>query len=168
MASNGSRGLAVLFLCLVHFLSFANADGASAALSSDITPYQAIADNPLLPRTDSSYDCSASNPCSNGACCGASGYCGYGPTYCGTGCVSQCSAKAACGQYAADPGATCPLNVCCSQYGFCGTTSDFCGTGCQSNCQQPSSGSSGGNVQKRLIGYYESCELKSSIPTVPR
>ena len=51
---------------------------------------------------------------------------------------------------------TCPLNVCCSQFGFCGTTSDFCGLGCQSNCIQPTSPSSGGEVQSRIIGYYES------------
>ena len=25
-----------------------------------------------------SFQCSSSNPCSNGACCGGSGYCGYG------------------------------------------------------------------------------------------
>lgn len=97
------------------------------------------------------------------------------------GCLSNCDATASCGQYAEIPGQTCPLNVCCSQFGyvnrpmspllisetfanhstlrsrFCGTTSDFCGTGCQSGCNQPSSGSSGSNVQKRILGYYESC-----------
>ena len=39
-------------------------------------------------------------------------------------------------------------------------TSDFCtingAAGCQSNCNQPGSGVSGGNVQSRIIGYYES------------
>ena len=55
------------------------------------------------------YSCGPGNPCSNGACCGVSGYCGehlslsllhsapyqlfdvvgYGPTYCGTGCTSN-------------------------------------------------------------------------------
>ena len=41
-------------------------------------------------------------------------------------------------------------------------TEDFCkksdkeGEGCQSNCDQPGSGSSGGDVQKKIIGYYES------------
>lgn len=44
---------------------------------------------------------------------------------------------------------------------FCGMTEEFCdkGTtadpGCQSNCDQPGSGASGGNVQNRVIGYYE-------------
>jgi hypothetical protein len=70
----------------------------------------------LIRRED--YTCSASAPCSNGACCGASGYCGYGPTYCGAGCLSQCDATAECGQYASAPGKKCPLNVCCSQYGM--------------------------------------------------
>ena len=118
------------------------------------TPTSAL----LVPRasTSATYTCSEKKPCSNGACCGKSGYCGYGPTYCGTNgqspnsaCWSNCDAKAECGKDAADPGQTCPLNVCCSQFGFCGTTSDFCGTGCQSGCNQPSSGKSDGNVQVR-------------------
>lgn len=68
------------------------------------------------------YSCGPGNPCSNGACCGASGYCGYGSTYCGTGCTSNCNAVAECGIDASPAGKTCPLNTCCSQYGFCGTT----------------------------------------------
>ncbi|KAG9076916.1 hypothetical protein FRC06_009216, partial [Ceratobasidium sp. 370] len=31
------------------------------------------------------------------------------PTYCGTGCQSNCTATAECGQYAAVPGTKCPL-----------------------------------------------------------
>lgn len=65
-----------------------------------------------------SYSCSATKPCSNGACCGASGFCGYGPTYCGNGCLSQCEATAECGKFAEIPGKTCPLNTCCSEFGF--------------------------------------------------
>ncbi len=34
-----------------------------------------------------------------------------GPEYCGTGCTSNCDAKAECGQYSKEPGKTCPLNV---------------------------------------------------------
>lgn len=39
-------------------------------------------------------------------------------------------------------------------------TAEFCqkgvdGKGCQLACDQPGSGASGGNVQKRVIGYYE-------------
>ena len=119
---------------------------------------------------DDDYSCSENKPCKNGACCPkATGYCNYGPDACGTNgqspndvCWSHCDAHAECGRYADPPGKTCPLNVCCSQFGFCGLTSDFCtkssekDTGCQSNCDQPQSGKSGGNVQNRIIGYYES------------
>lgn len=89
----------------------------------------------LLPRD--TFQCSQSKPCSNGACCGGSGYCGYGPTYCGSGCVSNCGAVAECGKYAKISGQQCPLNTCCSQFGFCGTTEKFCSSaylfqGCQS------------------------------------
>ncbi|KAG9123114.1 hypothetical protein FRC07_000217 [Ceratobasidium sp. 392] len=114
----------------------------------------------LLDRvTADDYSCSAAKPCVNGACCGASGFCGYGPTYCGTGCQSNCTATAECGQYAAVPGTKCPLNVCCSQYGFCGTTSEFCDPDqkCQSGCGQPKKPSGGGaTAAQRVIGYYES------------
>ncbi|KAF3286577.1 hypothetical protein TWF970_008429 [Orbilia oligospora] len=102
------------------------------------------------------YSCGPGRPCHNGACCGPSGWCGYGPLSCGTGCSSNCDAKAECGQYAEPPGKTCPLNVCCSQHGFCGTTSDFCDDNCQSNCGEVSRPSGGGNVRKNVIGYYES------------
>ncbi|OQE13828.1 hypothetical protein PENFLA_c043G08195 [Penicillium flavigenum] len=102
------------------------------------------------------YYCKKGKPCSNGACCGESGVCGFGTTYCGTGCTSNCDAKAECGKDSKSGHATCPLNVCCSQFGFCGTTDDFCSTGCQSNCRTPSSGGSGGDVRKDITAYYES------------
>jgi hypothetical protein len=63
------------------------------------------------------FTCGPNKPCANGACCGASGWCGYEPKYCGTGCQSNCDAKAECGTYASPSGKGCPLNVCCSQYG---------------------------------------------------
>jgi hypothetical protein len=126
----------------------------------------------LVALADDPYVCSEDKPCGNGACCGKTGNCGYGEDYCGTNgespndvCWSNCDAHAECGRHADPPGKTCPLNVCCSQYGFCGTTSEFCDegendddgnpTGCQSNCDQPSSGAADGDVQKRIIGYYE-------------
>jgi chitinase len=106
--------------------------------------------------------CSETKRRINHACCGRTGYCGYGPDYCGTTgkppndrCWSDCDAQAECGRYAETPGATCPLNVCCSEFGFCGVTQEFCGENCQSKCTQPLSGSSDGNVQSRVIGYYE-------------
>ncbi|KAI7026582.1 glycoside hydrolase family 18 protein, partial [Hortaea werneckii] len=113
--------------------------------------------NTSLTRRDD-YSCSASAPCSNGACCGASGYCGYGPKYCGGGCLSQCDATAECGKFASEPDKKCPLNVCCSQFGFCGTTEDFCDDKCQSNCEQHPTppGGGTGKVFEKVIGYYES------------
>ncbi|KAJ5399170.1 hypothetical protein N7465_009659 [Penicillium sp. CMV-2018d] len=111
---------------------------------------------------DQDYSCAKDKPCSNGACCGESGVCGYGSTYCGTGCTSNCDAKAPCGENSESGDAKCPLNVCCSQFGFCGTTSDFCGGGCQSNCRTPASPSSGGDVRNTIIGYYESWKAAES------
>ncbi|KAI1827703.1 glycosyl hydrolases family 18-domain-containing protein [Xylaria intraflava] len=104
--------------------------------------------------------CNAQTPCPNGACCGSNGLCGYSPAECGSGCTSNCNAKAACGQYGAPGSQNCPLNVCCSQFGFCGSTSDFCDTGCQKGygtCgDAPRPSCSGSQVGKRTIGYYES------------
>ncbi|CBX95390.1 similar to Glycosyl hydrolases family 18 protein [Plenodomus lingam JN3] len=128
-----------------------------------------IAPRALQPRAEEDFSCSESKPCKNGACCPkATGYCNYGEKYCGTNgqspnevCWSNCDAKAECGRDSKVPGAKCPLNVCCSKFGFCGMTDEFCdkGTeedpGCQSNCEQPGSGGSGGDVQKKVIGYYE-------------
>lgn len=112
---------------------------------------------------DEDYTCAAGRPCSNGACCGKSGNCGYGPDYCGDGCLSNCDAHAECGKFAKDPGQKCPLNVCCSQYGFCGTTELFCDDKCQSNCEEHPKppGNGGGDVRKRVIGYYEGWNYNS-------
>lgn len=122
---------------------------------------------------DDPYSCSQTKPCSNGACCAKTGVCGYGPDSCGTSddspndkCWSNCDAHAECGRFAEKPGQECPLKVCCSEHGFCGMTSEYCDKsdeedeGCQSNCEQPGSGSSGGDVQKRIIGYYEAWNYK--------
>lgn len=82
---------------------------------------------------DNDYSCGENNPCSNGACCAKSGYCGYGEKYCGKTdkspndvCWSNCDAKAECGRFAEPKGKECPLNVCCSPFGFCGITEEFC------------------------------------------
>ena len=68
------------------------------------------------------YTCGPGRPCANGACCGASGNCGFGDVYCGDGCTSNCNATAECGKHASPAGKKCPLNTCCSEFGFCGTT----------------------------------------------
>ncbi|KAK1146010.1 hypothetical protein N8T08_003658 [Aspergillus melleus] len=87
------------------------------------------------------------------------GICGFSPDECGKDtCISDCDAKAECGQYALPESATCPLNVCCSKYGFCGTTEDFCGKGCQKGyggCGSVEEPSCGGQSMSRTIGYYE-------------
>lgn len=119
--------------------------------------------------------CAPGTPCSNGACCSKSGFCGYSPDFCGTtNCISNCGAKAECGKDALAGKERCPLNVCCSQFGtcitdyfdrvktdrpgFCGTTTEFCGTGCDATgggCGPvPKPSGSGGLT--RSIGYYES------------
>lgn len=139
-------------------------------------PVCKIDENPLKEivarQSDDDYSCSESKPCSNGACCSKkTGYCNYGPEACGPDignnpspnevCWSNCDATAECGKFALPKGKECPLNVCCSEFGFCGMTEDFCDKGesddegCQSNCDQPGSGSSGGDVQSTVIGYYE-------------
>lgn len=64
--------------------------------------------------------CAPGTPCTNGACCSNTGVCSYAPSSCAPDvCISNCDAKAPCGEYAVPGKATCPLSVCCSQYGFC-------------------------------------------------
>ncbi|KAF6788479.1 chitinase [Colletotrichum sojae] len=139
--------------------------GRNSSLSSsseDVAPFGFAVR--LAADEDDPYTCGPGRPCSNGACCGPSGNCGYAPAYCGAGCTSNCDAKAECGQYAANPGQTCKLNACCSEHGFCGTTKDFCQEGCQSNCilePKPPGGSPKGAALDRVIGYYESWSYKS-------
>ncbi|KAJ5598379.1 hypothetical protein N7537_008463 [Penicillium hordei] len=155
-----ARGLLSLFF-LLFFLSNAIADLAGD-LSSELSSLKLMGND--------KYSCSKDKPCSNGACCGKNGVCGFGKTYCGTtgkspndACWSNCNAHAECSKDAKEPGKECPLNVCCSEFGFCGTTEEFCGDGCQSKdkCKQPDSGASGGNVQERIIGYYEAFKYDS-------
>ncbi|ETS82826.1 hypothetical protein PFICI_04702 [Pestalotiopsis fici W106-1] len=100
--------------------------------------------------------CSILNPCSQG-CCSHFGSCGFGPEFCGDGCLGTCNATAECGQYGST--ALCPLNVCCSHYGFCGTTSDFCGSGCQHGCEDPEvktcTATRDASTLQRVVAYYE-------------
>lgn len=100
--------------------------------------------------------CNARQSCPTKACCSQFGFCGFGPTFCGSGCQRDCDARPECGQYALPESQKCPLNVCCSQHGFCGTTSEFCDAGCQNGCggsKMPQAGGGNGNV---VGGYYAS------------
>jgi hypothetical protein len=117
----------VFFACIVlNFLRNRSSQHASKALNVVVgrdSSYEThgISNASEFIRRDD-YSCGVGKPCANGACCGPSGFCGYGSAYCGTGCTSNCKAVAECGIDASPSGKTCPLNTCCSQYGFCGTT----------------------------------------------
>ncbi|KAE8352807.1 glycoside hydrolase superfamily [Aspergillus coremiiformis] len=101
--------------------------------------------------------CSKSKSCRIG-CCGpidstGTGYCGFGPDFCGSKCTSDCDRKSECdggwGKEWANM-STCPLKVCCSKHGFCGTTVDFCG-----DKRVVSPECNGNSSRARTIGYYE-------------
>ncbi|KAL4734493.1 hypothetical protein BDV11DRAFT_212744 [Aspergillus similis] len=101
--------------------------------------------------------CNATSECVSG-CCSTSGYCGFGPSFCGDDvCVSSCDAVAECGQPCPSlhfP--TCGLPLLMELDRFCGTTEEFCGTDCQSNCGAATEPScSGSSSDARYIGYYE-------------
>ncbi|KAF4331819.1 glycoside hydrolase family 18 [Fusarium beomiforme] len=110
------NNLSLLSLCLFAF--------TSPSLSLQPLTEAGIVDlgfsTPLVPRelsaaadaSDSGdFSCGPEKPCSNGACCGESGWCGFGDTYCGDGCQSSCDAKAECRKNAAIIGQTYPLNI---------------------------------------------------------
>ncbi|KAI1798649.1 chitotriosidase-1 [Daldinia bambusicola] len=134
----------------------------------------------LVRRGGGDYSCHVGVPCKTYACCGSflgtdTGTCGFGPTFCGSDCDSQCDAKSECGQYADPPGKKCPLNVCCSGYGFCGSTEDFCvgpsDSPCQSNCvlepPVPAGGSGIPVLSNKVIGYYEAWSARRSCRPFP-
>ncbi|KAJ5487608.1 hypothetical protein N7530_001908 [Penicillium desertorum] len=129
----------------------------------------------LLRRLDP-YSCTKDIPCHTEACCGSFfggdvGTCGFGDTFCGSDCASQCDAKPECGMDANPPGKSCPLHVCCSKFGFCGTANEFCDTskGCQLNCGTASipPGKSSKDVTNRVIGYYEAWSARRECYPFP-
>ncbi|KAK3369407.1 hypothetical protein B0T24DRAFT_580387 [Lasiosphaeria ovina] len=132
--------LAVVSAVFLFTLDWHDSHGTgptSSAITARHTRDHGVASDGILTSNASltrreDYTCSAAAPCSNGACCGVSGFCGYGPTYCGAGCLGQCDATAECGQYSKEPGKKCPLNH-----------------------PSPPKGSSG-KVFDKVIGYYES------------
>jgi chitinase len=80
--------------------------------------------------------CSTGSPCIDGSCCGPQNICGFGSSYCGKGCQSQCNATAPCGRDSTGGDVSCGMNLCCSHYGWCGVSEDYCSTAGTGPCQQ--------------------------------
>lgn len=115
----------LLFLLAFGFVAAASfVEDVSGSFSNSIRSFQE-SDAAVNWHTAASLEprlatgaCDDATPCTNGACCSVSGFCGYSPAFCGSGnCTSNCNAKAECGEYAVEANQNCPLNVCCSQYG---------------------------------------------------
>lgn len=103
--------LSTLLSLTLTFLSAAEA--ASSYQSS-----RNFGSTPLLRARDLPVGtCDATTPCVNSACCGSNRLCGYSPLECGSGCTSNCDAKADCGQFGVPGSQNCPLGVCCSTFG---------------------------------------------------
>lgn len=67
--------------------------------------------------------CDENRECKDKSCCNSDGRCGYRPEHCKpkapTKCISNCDAKAVCGEFAKKDGSEkCGLNLCCSFYGW--------------------------------------------------
>ncbi|KAK0710667.1 hypothetical protein B0H67DRAFT_516214 [Lasiosphaeris hirsuta] len=148
----------VLWLCAVITL-FSLASAQEPAENKSTSSWLDLGlQPPALQGRQLDSTCSNDRPCADGSCChGRSGFCGRTPEHCAPGvCVSNCDAKAECGEGADPVGKECPLNVCCGKWGYCGTTANFCGDGCQSNCPQPGpSMLSEGDVDELVIAYVE-------------
>ncbi|KAL2812544.1 glycoside hydrolase superfamily [Aspergillus cavernicola] len=107
--------------------------------------------------------CAPGTPCVNGACCSNKEICGFSPDECGTDtCISNCDAKAECGQYAPSESAT-ALSM----------SADFCEAGCQKDyggCGAVDEPSCGAGSMGRTIGAStRSCDkrLPSDIDIEP-
>ncbi|RAK98436.1 glycoside hydrolase [Aspergillus ibericus CBS 121593] len=165
-STNTSLGSTYRPLFALHSNStpiFQNVTGQSVnPLVKALQPIEGPSSHTTLQRREDlpTGTCAPGTPCVNGACCSNTGICGYSLNECGADvCISNCDAKAECGQYGVAGNNTCPINVCCSKFGFCGTTSDFCDAGCQEGyggcgaVTEPSCG--GSSARQRTVGYYE-------------
>ncbi|KAL9595736.1 MAG: hypothetical protein Q9179_004865 [Wetmoreana sp. 5 TL-2023] len=92
--------------------------------------------HPLVKRA--AEPCSRSEPCPDKSCCSAGGKCGFGPDYCGNGCVSNCDALAMCGRYSEGEG-----------FGLCHTV------------PPPTCG--GDSASGRTIGYYQASNTRDRL-----
>lgn len=98
----------------LHRRDQANADHSTYRHHHDHQAYQhqhlhGMSNSSQLVKRDDEYSCKKGVPCKTEACCGSflgtdTGTCGFGPTFCGSDCDSQCDAKPECGQYADPPG----------------------------------------------------------------
>lgn len=89
------------------------------------------------------YRCGAkfnNQPCEEGYCCSAFGYCGKSKPWCDTNCQSQCWASSLTSGFAYEPrcgaareGLGCHGTHCCSKDNFCGPSANHCdrSKGCQ-------------------------------------
>ena len=94
---------ACLSLWRTSFISDRNSHLNSRTVLSDLAKDLSLSQN--VSTTEST--CKKGVRCKLNACCGSfyggdEGTCGFGPTFCGDDCDSQCDAKAECGKYA-DP-----------------------------------------------------------------
>lgn len=118
----------IFFIVTLSFITFVISSwfAGSSRLSSSFDVQQHLTEGNFLQfdadyhelirraNTTDPYKCTKDVPCHTEACCGSFGdtdigTCGFGPTFCGDDCTSQCDAKPECGQYADPPGKTCPL-----------------------------------------------------------
>ncbi|KAK4118449.1 glycoside hydrolase family 18 protein, partial [Parathielavia appendiculata] len=132
--------------------------------------------NISLAKRDGPLRCN-DGPCIDGSCCSKDHICGFGPDFCGDGCLSQCDATAMCGEYSENGDMPCGLKLCCSAMGWCGTTTEFCHNAdplrgtlpCQAgygSCYisgAPSCPYGGGSTNGRMVGYYQSWNMRNRV-----
>lgn len=119
--------LASLSLCLLFALSAISTprvrDDAASGLAAGLSASSYLAARGMhhaLGKRDA-LRCD-DGPCVDGSCCSKDKICGFGPDYCGAGCLSQCNATAMCGQYSENAEMPCGMNLCCSAMGWCGVS----------------------------------------------
>ncbi|KAK4120516.1 hypothetical protein N657DRAFT_625063 [Parathielavia appendiculata] len=132
--------------------------------------------NISLAKRDGPLRCN-DGPCIDGSCCSKDHICGFGPDFCGAGCLSQCNAKAMCGEHSENGEIPCGLKLCCSAMGWCGITTEFCHNAdplrgtlpCQAgygSCYisgTPSCPYGGGSTNGRMVGYYQSWNVRNRV-----
>ncbi|KAI4252897.1 MAG: hypothetical protein LQ352_004017 [Teloschistes flavicans] len=116
--------------------------------SSSVMPYSQLVKRQDWRDPGEAEPCSAGDPCPDKSCCGGNGKCGYGPDYCGNGCVSNCDALAMCGRYSEGGSQKCGMNLCYG-FGLCHTV--------------PPPACGGGSANGRTIGYYQASNTRDRL-----